>query len=158
MTTSAALDQYTYEDEADRKKAAEEWRHNADDDILGCRASGHAFAKIRTTSSGRLPKGITARRQFDGSYQITNTCRDCGTERTITTLPGGMIDLPAHYRYEYPKDSQGRNRYAAPKGSAEWTSRRECLYEVWRRTLETITAADPETAHVVPFSSGGEQQ
>lgn len=157
MTTSAALDQYTYDDEADRQKAAEEWRHNADDDILGCRAAGHAFPKIRTTRAGRLPKGISARRQFDGSYQITSTCRDCGTERTITTLPGGMIDLPATYKYTYPTDSQGRNRYAAPKGSAEWVGRRACLYEVWRRALETITAADPEPALVVPFS-GGEGQ
>jgi hypothetical protein len=147
VSTDIGMAQLTRQpDETDYEKQAEVWMTSADDDVLGCRASGHAFPKIRATRAGKLPKGVSARRQWDGCYQLTSVCRDCGTERTITTLPGGMIDLPAHYKYVYPVDSEGRNRYAAPKGTGGFTSRRECLREAWRRALETIQTEGGEAA------------
>jgi hypothetical protein len=106
-----------------------DWLHAADDDLLACRATGHAFPKIRARS-GKLPRGISARRQHDGAFQIAQTCRDCGTRRWLTTLPGGELDLPARYSYEYPIG------YASPKGSH--VNRRLALAEVWRRALETV--------------------
>jgi|SRR5215472_1425387 len=106
---------------------AAEWIVHVDDKILACRGQGHAFPKIRT---GSLPKGMRAVRQHDGSFQITFICRDCGTERTLTTLPTGNLDLPAKYKYKHPPG------YKTPKGSS--ISRRECLAESWRRTMEAL--------------------
>ena len=107
------------------EETPEEWLAKADDKILACRGQGHSWPKLR---AGRTPKGLTARRQIDGCYQLTFICRDCGMERTMTTLPTGEIDFPAKYTYKAPEG------YKTPKGS--FITRRECLAEEWRRVLE----------------------
>ena len=132
---AALVDAETHLRPADQDEAqqAGTWLHDTDDKILACRGQGHAFPKLRGARGG-LPRGIQAARQHDGGYQITSTCRDCGVKRTLTTLPGGVLDLPAKYTYEYPEG------YAAPKGTANLTGRRECLRELWRRQLENLPA------------------
>jgi hypothetical protein len=115
-------------DDAERRAA--DWLTAADDEILACRATGHAFPKLRARS-GKLPRGVAAYRQRDGAYMIESTCRDCGTVRTLVTLPGGHLDLPARYTYRWPEG------YATPKGAG--VTRRQALSELWDRTLDTIT-------------------
>jgi hypothetical protein len=112
---------------------AAEWLQSADDKILACRGWGHSWPKVR---AGRMRKGISAVRQHGGCYQVTFTCADCGMERTLTTLPGGQLDLPAKYTYRQPKG------YASPKGSG--ISRRDCAGESWRRAVETVAATGSE--------------
>lgn len=111
------------------EQAGKDWLHDADDDLLACRAQGHAWPKLRR---GRQ-QGISSLRQRDGSYMIRSECRDCGTARTLVTLPGGALDYPARYTYEYPRG------YASPKGSG--VTRRDALDEIWRRNLEDMRGA-----------------
>ena len=113
----------SYQTDAD--VLANDWVVQASDEVLACRAQGHAWPKLR---AGRLPEGIALKRERDGCYQIESTCRDCGMVRTITTLPSGMIDYPATYRYVQP------DGYRSPVGSE--VTRRECLAEIWRRARE----------------------
>ncbi len=113
------------------EKEAEAYLADTDDAILACRGQGHAWPKLRARKTAtRLPKGISAQRWHDGSWQITSTCPDCGMQRTLTTLPGGGIDHPAQYRYVQPEG------YKAPKGSG--ITRRDCLDETWRRLREEL--------------------
>jgi hypothetical protein len=91
-----------------RQRSPEDFVNSLDDDFLSCRGDRHSFPKLRP---GPMPRGVNAVRQFDGSFQLTFTCPDCGTERTRTTLSGGGIERPVRYTYRYP---QG---YQSPKGS-----------------------------------------
>lgn len=109
-------------------ESADDWLARTDDQLLACRATGHAWPKIRPGRLGN--KYLQATRQRDGAYQLIQICRDCGMERTLTTLPTGDIDFPARYQYRQP------DGYKAPKGSG--IKPRECLAEVWRRTRETM--------------------
>lgn len=104
---------------------AQEYLNHTDDTILGCRGQGHSWPKLHKTG-----KGIRIVREREGGYQIVSICSDCGMERTLTTLPNGIIEHPAKYQYRQPKG------YKAPKGSN--VSRRDCLDELWRRVLEDI--------------------
>lgn len=113
--------------EPDPEADAADWLAATDDRLLACRAQGHAFPKLR---AGRVPRGIRATRQHDGAYQVTSTCRDCGTERTLTTLPGGALDLPASYTYRWPRG------YATPAGAH--ITRRMALAELWDRAIERV--------------------
>lgn len=107
-------------------ESPEYWLSKAPDHVLACRGQGHRFPKIK---SSRAPRGVKARRQRDGGYQVTFTCPDCGTERTLVTLPGGALeDAPRRYTYKYADD------YRAPKG----TSRTACFEETWHRVLEDL--------------------
>jgi hypothetical protein len=117
---------------------ADEYLTKTDDVILACRGQGHAWPKLRTGRKAKpLPKGITARKWYDGSWQITSTCLDCGMERTLTTRPGdGLLDYPAQYRYVQPEG------YASPKGSG--ITRRDALSESWRRVLDVIGSQPAE--------------
>ena len=78
-----------------------------DDDKLSCKGDRHDFPKLRV---GALPRGIDARALRKGVYQLIYTCPDCGTERTKTTLRGGIV-TQADYKYSYP------DGYLAPKGA-----------------------------------------
>ena len=114
----------------DSEKLAQDWIFNSPDSILACRGQGHAWPKLRP---GRMPKGMSALPQREGGYQLITTCRDCGMERTLITLPSGEIDMPARYAYRQP------DGYKAPKGTH--VTRRECLAESWRRMREEITSS-----------------
>lgn len=52
----------------------------------------------------RVPRGFRATLQKDGCYQIVETCPQCGSKRTTTTLPGGASDPDAVRRIEHPDD------------------------------------------------------
>jgi hypothetical protein len=110
-----------------KEETPEDWLYNTSDIILACRGQGHAWPKLR---AGRLPKGVNAIRQIDGSWEIVSICRDCGMERRLVTLPTGDIDYPARYTYKSPKG------YKTPKGSE--ITRRDCLSEGWRRMREDM--------------------
>lgn len=123
----------------DPQTEAAAWLHQADDKLLACRGQGHAWPKVRRD---KVPRGIRAIPQHDGSYQVTFTCRDCGMDRTLTTLPGGQLDLPAQYTYRAPPG------YKSPKGSR--INRRMAFAETWRRALEqaALTSAGPSPSGV----------
>jgi hypothetical protein len=52
----------------------------------------------------KLPKGMEARLERQGSYQITDTCRRCGKKRTFDTPTGDLFGQRAGYKYERPDD------------------------------------------------------
>jgi hypothetical protein len=124
----------------DPEGTAADWLTSADDRYLACRGAGHAFPKLRAGRGGKLPRGLRATPQHDGAYQLVMTCRDCGTERTLTTLPGGELDLPARYTYRHPEG------YKTPKGAGEYVTRRACLAESWRRAREAMAAEAAQDA------------
>lgn len=72
-----------------------------DDRHLACRAGRHSWPVL--IPGRKLPKGISATRQADGCYQVTETCAVCDEERTKTTLPNGVYDQSATYKYRYPE-------------------------------------------------------
>lgn len=112
-------------------RAAREWLLNADDAWLACRGN-HNFPKMRLVDGG-LPEGIRADRQPDRSYQITETCPDCGTKRIYSTVPGGFLgDLQPHYVYDWP------DGYRQPKGASTYVTMRDCRNEVGRRVTEEL--------------------
>jgi hypothetical protein len=111
----------------DEDKEAQDWLYKTDDVIIACRGQGHAWPKLPRTHSKKM-KGVRLSRDYDGSVQIESTCRDCGMVRVLTTLPSGVLDLPAKYQYTQPEG------YKAPKGIP--ISRRECMAESWRRAME----------------------
>lgn len=100
----------------------EDWLTRTNNAILACRGQGHAWPKLRPGNA----RGIEIEHVENGVFQITFTCPQCGTTRTLTTAPRGELVFPASYKYQYP------DGYKAPKG----TSRRSCVSESWRRTLE----------------------
>lgn len=110
---------------------AAEWLFRTSDAILACRGQGHAWPKL--TPGKRNRRGIRYTRWSDGSVELHFTCSDCGAERIIVTNPGGVIELPAKYRYVHPPG------YKAPKGVA--ISRRECFRESNRRWLDEMQQA-----------------
>lgn len=101
----------------------EEWLAKTDDTILACRGQGHAWPKLKRGNA----RGIQIEHVANGVYQIEFTCPQCKTTRTLTTAPGGILEFPASYKYQYPEG------YKAPKG----TSRRHCVSESWRRIVES---------------------
>jgi len=86
----------------------EDHLHSLSDEFASCKGDRHDFPKLRP---GPLPKGVKAAHVRMGVYQLTYTCPDCGTERTKTTLKGGILDSSAVYSYKHPKG------YLAPPGS-----------------------------------------
>jgi hypothetical protein len=78
------------------------------DEFVSCKGDRHDFPKLRV---GPLPKGVAATPIRQGQYQLTYTCPDCGTERTKTTLKGGILNSSAVYSYKHPVG------YLAPKGA-----------------------------------------
>ena len=110
------------------------WLHHVDDAFLACRGN-HNFPKLRLTG-GKLPDGIRADRQRDRSYQITETCPDCGVKRTYSTIPGGWLGYgeTRHYTYVWP------DGYRMPHGAATYIGISDCRAELWRRTVEVLDA------------------
>lgn len=108
---------------------AQDYLHNADDKILGCRGQGHNWPKLRPTQV--MPRGLRVEGPYhDGVMELVFTCRDCGMVRRLLTAPHGVLDLPAQYSYKQPEG------YKAPKGSG--VTRRQCLEETWRRSYEDL--------------------
>lgn len=120
--------------EDDPEHAADEWLHNASDDVLACRGQGHSWPKIRP---GKLKKGVRAYPRRDGCYELVVTCNDCGMERRLVTLPDHSVNfVGAIYSYRAPEG------YRAPRGVP--ISRRQCFGETMRRIndeLHTVSEA-----------------
>lgn len=112
--------------------AGREWLRNAPDAVITCHGQGHSFAKLRADNKS-MP-GIQAHRQHDGGWQIRQPCpNECGTTRTMTTMPGGWYDRDCHYGYEYEAD------YHPPKGSN--LSPRDYFEETFRRMQPILEAS-----------------
>lgn len=83
------------------QQATTNYLADMDDEQLACRAGRHSWPIL--IPGRKIPRGIRATlNAHDGSYQITETCPVCGETRTKTTLPRGVYDRNAVYRYEYP--------------------------------------------------------
>jgi len=98
------------------------------DDFVSCKGDRHDFPKLRV---GPLPKGVKAVPIRQGQYQLTYTCPDCGTERTKTTLKGGILNSSALYSYKHPPG------YLAPPGAG--LVKADYARELGRRTAPYIT-------------------
>lgn len=115
--------------EVTRRPAAPElFIKNLDDDFLGCRTEGHRWPKLKR--AGKMPRGVRPVRLRDGSFQLTYTCLDCGTEKVRLTLPGGHYDGSTHNSYRYPPG------YQSPKGSG--LSKPDFIDELYSRVLPFI--------------------
>lgn len=127
-----------------------DWLHNLPNKFIPCRGDRHDFPVLKP---GPLPRGIRAIPQHDGSFQMVSICRNCGRERTKTTLPAGVYDFSAKYTY---KDPAG---YKAPRGLG--LTRADYIAELYRRVAESLVSADhtqdadlQPAAGNVPFSAG----
>lgn len=122
----------------DDEISAEQWIHDADDSIIGCRGQGHAWPKLRTgRANSKYVKLETDGK--DGCWQLIQICRDCKMERCVTTTSDTHeIDMPAKFKYRAPAG------YKGPKGIT--ISRRACFAESWRRRREDLTSLVSETA------------
>lgn len=91
--------------------SAEQWLHNADDDVLACRGAGrHSFDKLHRNRP--LPNTHTVPFSRQGVVAIVQTCPDCRcVERMIVTAQRGQIDLPTRWSYK-----RLDSKYTAPKG------------------------------------------
>lgn len=95
------------------------------DEQLACRAGHHDWPKL--IPGREIPKGISSvRNPQDGSYLVTETCSVCDKQRWKVTLPKGVWDLDAGYRYD---DPEGWIRFAV----GEEISRRDIVAELYRR-------------------------
>jgi hypothetical protein len=111
---------------------AEQWLSAVDDEYLACRGN-HRFPKLRL-HNGKLPDGVTAQRLADRSYAITETCPDCGTTRTYSTIPDGWLGPQHHYKYDWP------DGYRVPKGAMSFITVGDMKGELWRRVREELDA------------------
>lgn len=154
-TRLAAVPDYSEPMDPDAAAAAQRWLDNAEDAWLACRGN-HNFPKVRLVN-GALPPGVRAERQADRSYEITETCPDCGAKRMHSTVPGGWLGgLVQHYDYDWPEG------YRMPPGASEYVSIQDCKAEAWRRVEEvletTFKAAQvkqPSRKARKPRTSGG---
>jgi hypothetical protein len=123
-----------------------DWLHNLPDKFIPCRGDHHDWPVLKP---GKLPRGIRAIPLHDGSFEMTAICRNCGRERTKTTLPRGVYDRDAKYVY---RDPEG---YKAPPGLG--LSRQDYIAELYRRVAESLVTGDVTAlADLQPRFSGGE--
>jgi hypothetical protein len=106
--------------------------HKIDDSIVGCRAWGHDWPKLRPGK--RIPRGYRPALQTDGTVLVTEVCGQCGKERYSYTLRGGVFDRAAHRVYVDPK-----NWVVIP--ADERVTPRDFQAEAYRRMHEEIMAA-----------------
>lgn len=99
------------------------------DEFVSCKGDRHDFPKLRV---GPLPKGVTAKPIRQGQYQLTYICPDCGTERTKTTLKGGILNSSAVYSYKHP------DGYLAPAGAG--LTKADYAAELGRRVAPHVKA------------------
>lgn len=111
--------------------AVQDWLAHTDDAILACRGQGHSWPKLKP-NKGKPIRGIRHHGTGEGQVELEFTCKDCGTIRRVVTAPGGMLDLPAHYKYVHP------NGYRAPKGVR--ITPRTAFAESNRRWLEDVAS------------------
>lgn len=97
-----------------------------DDEWLSCKGDRHDFPKLRV---GPLPPGVDAQPLRKGVYQLTYTCPDCGTQRTKTTLRGGIV-AQANYKYYHPTG------YLAPPGAG--LTKSDYVNELGRRVAPYV--------------------
>ncbi len=121
------------------EQQARDFLANLPDDQLECMSQRHVWPVIDLHKTS-LPKGISAARQHDGCYQVRETCPNCGKVRWYTTLPGGVFDVNAQYRYEDPQN------WVTKHDDIEAT-RRDYKAELFRRAAGQLTsivaAAEP---------------
>jgi hypothetical protein len=123
-------------------ETAEDWLARTDTKYLVCRGQRHDFPVLYP--GRQLPKGIRPVPTVDeagvrdGGFQLVFTCPRCGTERTRTTLPGGIYDFGIAFDYKHPKG------YKSPPGSG--VTRQDAFMETWRRAMEDGMFALPAGA------------
>ena len=111
-----------------------------DDRIIECRGAGHDWPQLKV---GFLPKNVRAVPARDGSFQMVITCRNCGRERTRTTLPGGYYDDTI--RFAYRGGVEGFN--ARPGSDRAALAKPDYTAELYRRMAENATlGGDSEDA------------
>jgi hypothetical protein len=98
--------------------------HAYPDAYMACRVE-HDWPKLKV---GRLPRGISASPQLDGTYLLVMRCRSCGRERSKVTGIGGAWSGAGGWRYREPRD------YRAPKGLG--LTRSDYAAELYRRMSE----------------------
>ena len=137
-------------DRQELQQRQKDWLHHLPDKFIPCRGDHHDWPILKP---GPLPRGVRAIPQRDGCYQLVIACRQCGRERTKTTLPGGGYDRSAIYKY---RDPEG---YAAPKGLD--LTRADYTAELYRRIAEDLprnaqasALADLAATMKPPFSGG----
>lgn len=112
------------------RKTGLEWLQTvASDEVVECHAQGHGFEKLTVR---KTRKGVVAVPQQDGAWQIQEPCRNCGTVRTFTTLPGGRLLYSGSFDYDY----QWPKEYHPPKGSD--LSKADWKQELWRRAMHRL--------------------
>jgi hypothetical protein len=99
------------------------WLRDLSDEFLTCHAQGHQFPRLRSLTGAE--RGLRATSLGKGAWQLEFFCPSCKGARTMTTNPGGILDLPVIYHYDMP------NGYAAPPGAK--LTRRDYMQESWRR-------------------------
>jgi hypothetical protein len=81
------------------RKAQKDRLDGLDPRILACRGDRHDWAPM-VIKGGLLPKGVSAIRQRDGSYELRQECRTgCGRYRRKRTLPGGRVPYGTPWGY-----------------------------------------------------------
>jgi hypothetical protein len=111
--------------------AAQAWLEQLDDLWLACRYN-HAFPKIHARN-GKLPRGVSARPLAGrtGSFQMRQTCRDCGIVR-VFTCTGDIFGSGRNYSYEWPEG------YQMPKGASAYVDIAAINAERNRRAREGL--------------------
>ncbi len=102
-----------------------------DDAQAACLAYGHSWPKLKP--GRKPPRGFSAvpdRRQ-PGCFAVTETCADCGTQRTSVTLPGGVFDRDVRRGYVYSRRWRKR-----PAGSG--LTKRDFTAEIYRRMAPVL--------------------
>lgn len=114
------------------RRAGLDWLSTADDIVVACRATGHAWPKLLP---GKVGDAIHAVPTEGGRVELIFDCLDgCGVSRRQITKPGGRLDEEAHYYYTYPEG------YHSPKGSD--LNRRDAFREGYRRIQEELFARE----------------
>lgn len=123
-----------------RRKSLADLKHVSDDTVV-CRGDHHDWPQLRP---GPLPKGIRSypTGYRDGSQMVVETCKACGRERYKITLPKGVWDISAGWRYR-----GGPQDFSHP---GEDLNRADFANELGRRLTEHLVGwadeSEPEPA------------
>lgn len=113
---------------------ADEYLARMDNAFAECRGQHHDWPILKI--GRKPPRNWRGVRQADGCFRITETCKNCGMERTTTTLPGGLTDENARYAYSRPD-----NWVVIPRDAD--VSKKDIRAELHRRCAPEILAAAP---------------
>jgi len=124
------------DDRTDEQKQ-EDFLHGYPDRYVACRVE-HDWPKLKV---GKLPRGISAYPQRDGTYLMVMRCKSCGRERSKITGRGGAWNGAGGWKYREPRD------YRAPKGLG--LTRSDYAAELYRRVFVESATLSEELAEYV---------